>query len=439
MWTEYWKAVFPKLADVSWPGRVPFLALSSGTTTGKTKYLPITPAMRRSNARAGFDVLAYHFAAQPRSRLFAGKSFMLGGSTALTPEAPGIYSGDLSGIAVKTLPLWARPFVFPEPKLALLADWQEKVEKLARASLDEDIRALTGTPSWVLVLLDRVRTLRDARGENEKPLYPNLEMFVHGGVNFAPYHARFQKQFEGLDVDMREVYAASEGFIASADLGYGEGMRMNIDHGLFFEFVPVDELSAPKPTRHWLGNAETGVNYALVLSSCAGVFAYIIGDTVRLVSKTPPRILVTGRTSYGLSAFGEHLIAEEIETGVAEAASVIGADVADYSVSAVFDEPGSPRGGHLWVVEFVGGVPGAHELETFASTLDAALSRLNDDYRAHRISEVGIHAPIVRTVRPGTFAEWMKSRGKLGGQHKVPRVINDHDLWKNLLRFVEGR
>src|SRR5207237_6997235 len=181
-------------------------------------------------------------------------------------------------------------------------------------------RVLTGTPSWVLVLLDRVRELRDARGEKGRPIYPHLEMFVHGGVNFAPYRPRFLKLFEGANVDMREVYAASEGFIASADRGFGEGLRMNLDNGLFCEFVPLEELGNPNPTRHWLANAETGVNYALVLATCAGVFGYIIGDTVRLVDKSPPRLLITGRTSYGLSAFGEHLIAEEIETGVAEAA-----------------------------------------------------------------------------------------------------------------------
>lgn len=436
MWNEYWKDAFPKLGGVSWPGRTPFMALSSGTTTGKTKYLPITPAMRRSNGAAAFDLLVHHFQAKPRSRLFGGKSFMLGGSTALTQEAPGIYSGDLSGIAVKTLPLWAKPFVFPDPKLALMSDWQEKIDRLAKASLDVDVRALTGTPSWILVLLDRVRTLRDARGERGKPLYPNLEMFVHGGVNFAPYRTRFLKMFEGLDVDMREVYAASEGFIASADLGFGEGMRMNVDHGLFFEFVPLDELGSANPRRHWLADAETGVNYALVLSSCAGLFAYVIGDTVRLVSKTPPRIVVTGRISYGLSAFGEHLIAEEIETGITEAASAIGADITDYSVGARFADAGAPRGGHLWVVEFANAVPDKEQLDTFAEVLDAALSRLNDDYRAHRIADVGIAPPAIRVLQPGTFAQWMKSRGKLGGQHKVPRVINDRELWANLLHFI---
>jgi hypothetical protein len=435
MWDQYWKAAFPRWTDISWPGTTPTIALSSGTTSGKTKYLPVTRAMQKSNAACAFDVLVHHFEAQPHSHLYGGKSFFLGGSTALTKEAPGIYSGDLSGIVAKRLPIWAKPFIFPDPKLALMSDWQEKVETLARASLDVDIRALTGTPSWVLVLLDRIRELRDARGEKGKPIFPNLEMFVHGGVNFAPYRARFLKLFEGLDVDMREVYAASEGFPASADRGFGEGLRMNVDAGLFYEFVPLEEIGAPNPTRHWLGNAETGVNYALVLATCAGVFGYIVGDTVRLVEKSPPRILITGRTSYGLSAFGEHLIAEEIETGVAYAATAIGADVTDYSVGAVFKGHEAPRDGHLWIVEFKQ-TPDKAEIEKFLKVLDDTLLRLNDDYRTHRSVYFGIAPPLIKTIAPGTFANWMKSRGKLGGQNKVPRVVNDRDLWANLLKFV---
>jgi hypothetical protein len=290
MWSDYWQAAFPRLDAVSWPGPIRYLALSSGTTTGKTKYLPITRAMRRSNARGGFDLLAHHFATRPHSHLFGGKTFMLGGSTALIQEAPGILSGDLSGIAVKTLPLWARPYVFPKASLAL--------------------------------------------------------------------------------------------------------------------------------------------------SSCAGAFGYVLGDTVRLVDRSPPRLLITGRTSYGLSAFGEHLIAEEIESAVAAAASAIGADVTDYSVGAVFPQEGQPRGGHLYVVEFAGGAPDENALKRFREILDSTLLRLNDDYRGHRAGEFGMLAPDVRVVAPGTFARWMKSRGKLGGQHKVPRVINDRKLWNNLVGFV---
>lgn len=433
MWDAYWRAAFPDFTGASWPARVPYLALSSGTSTGRTKYLPVTRELVRSNALAAFDVLVHHLAAKPHSRVWGGKTFMLGGSTSLKEEAPGIYSGDLSGIAAKTVPAWARGHAFPGPALARLTDWQEKVERFARASLGEDIRILGGVPSWILMLIERVSALRGGG-----PAFPKLELFVHGGVNFTPYRARFEKIFAGQDVDMREAYAASEGFIAGADRGTGEGLRLNLDRGLFFEFVPVEELERENPTRHWAANAEPGVNYALAVSSCAGLFAYVLGDTVRLVDRAPPRVLITGRTSYGLSAFGEHLIAEEIETAVAEAARAIGADVTDYSAGALFPDGRNAQGRHLFIVEFAGGVPGAAALETFAGALDSALSRLNDDYRSHRTEGVGILAPQVKAVAPGTFASWMKSRGKLGGQNKVPRTIGEPALWADLRAFTHS-
>ncbi len=435
MWTDYFKDALPNFANIGWPGPTPYLALSSGTTSARTKYVPVTEAMNRSNARAGFDLVAYHFAAKPRSRLFDGKTFMLGGSTKLVPEAQGVWSGDLSGIAVKRMPFWARSYAFPKEEHALIANWEEKAELMARTSLDERIRAVTGTPAWILMLFDRVRVLREARGESGRPAYPNLELLVHGGVNFAPYRARFEKLFAGLDVDMREVYPASEGFIAIADRGSGEGLRLNLDHGMFFEFVPLEDLGSTNPRRHWIANVETDVNYAVVMSTCAGLWAYVIGDTVRFIDKSPPRILITGRTTYWLSAFGEHLLAEQIETGVAAASGAIGADVTDYSVSAVFPEAGKERCGHLYVTEFAGGAPDPRRLALFANTLDATLRRIVNDYDYYR-KDGRIVLPEIRVVPPGTFAAWMKSRGKLGGQNKVPRIINDSELWRSLMAFV---
>lgn len=221
-WNEYWQPEFPRLHDVTWPGLIRHFAVSSGTTAGRTKYLPLTPAMRRSNVRAAFDVVAYHLGVRPRSRMFAGRSLMLGGSTALVEEAPGIFSGDLSGIAAKTMPVWAGRFSFPGPELALLADWEEKLERLARESLDLPIRAVTGTPSWLLILLERVRELRRARDGDDRP-YPDLDLLVHGGVRFDGYRRRFEALLAGTDAELREVYPASEGFIAGADRRPGEG------------------------------------------------------------------------------------------------------------------------------------------------------------------------------------------------------------------------
>jgi len=435
MWRDYWQPAFPVLQDVSWPGPIPFLAVTSGTTSGRSKYVPVSDAMRRSNVRGGFDLTAWHLGARPHSRMFGGRSLMLGGSTALTEEAPGVLSGDLSGIAARTLPPWARRFVFPGPDLALLTDWEEKLDRIARRSLELPVRSVSGTTSWLLIFLERVRQLRRARGDAPDPPFPSLELLIPGGVALAPYRPRLERVIAGTAAEIREVYAASEGFIAVQDAGLGDGLRLNLDHGLFLEFVPVEELGSPDPTRHWIANAEPGVNYAIVLTTCAGIWAYVLGDTVRLVGRDPPRVLITGRTSYGLSAFGEHLIAEEVERAVADAAAAIGADIADFAVMAVFPDDAAPVGRHRWFVEFAER-PDATAAARFAAALDARLSALNDDYAAHRAGGTGMGPPEVVAVPPGRFAAWMKSRGRLGGQNKVPRLIADPGLAAELSAFM---
>jgi hypothetical protein len=268
-------------------------------------------------------------------------------------------------------------------------------------------------------------------------LYPNLELVAHGGVNFAPYRKQFEELLEGSRAETREVYPASEGFVAVADRGPDEGLRLILDNGIFFEFVPVEELGRPGPTRHWIRNAETGVNYAIVLSTCAGLWSYILGDTVRFIELRPPRILVTGRTAYSLSAFGEHLIDDEIERSVARAAQEVGAVVADYAVGPVFPTRAGELGGHFFVVEFAS-LPQAPALSRFAEVLDHELATRNEDYRAHRSRGFGMAPPSVLAAKPGSFAAWMKARGKFGGQHKVPRIINDPALLRELRDFMSG-
>ena len=435
-WAEYWQRGFPNIVDSTWPGRIPYFALTSGTSTGTTKYIPCSREMVRSNKRAAIDVVVHHLANRPRSRMMGGKSFMLGGSTDFQTLAPGVEAGDLSGIATATMPPWARLWSFPPRELALIADWEEKVARLAPLSLTQDIRALSGTPSWLLIFFDKLAALRPGTQGRLVDFYPNLELLVHGGVNVAPYRRRFETLLEGGHAETREVYAASEGFIALADRGPEDGMRLIVDNGLFFEFVPLDELGSASPTRHWLATAELGVDYALVLSNCAGAWSYILGDTVKLVNRAPPRLVITGRVTYMLSAFGEHLIDAEVERAVALAADAIGRTVSDYAVGPLFPERQGALGGHLYLVEFAGPVPDAAAVAAFAKTLDEALSADNDDYRAHRSGGFGLKAPEVRAVKPGAFAAWMKSRGKLGGQHKVPRIVTDVLLLRALRDFM---
>lgn len=434
-WKQYFEASFPRLENCTWPGLISYFAVSSGTSTGPTKYIPFTKEMERSNTKAGIDVLCHHLANKPESQIFGGKSFVLGGSTDLVEQAPGIFSGDLSGIAVKTLPWWAQQRYFPPPKLALLKNWEEKIDVLARESLQQDIRSLSGVPSWLLILIEKLKQLRPKSGGRLAALYPNLELLIHGGVSFAPYKPQFEDLLRGSRAEMREVYPASEGFIASADRGYGDGMRLMLDSGIFFEFVPLEELNSDKPTRHWVDNIELGVNYAVVMTTCAGLWSYIIGDTVKFVDRRPPRVLVSGRVSYYLSAFGEHLLGEEIEDAVSFAAQSIGTSVTDYSVGAVFPQNTADLGGHLFIVEPTSTVS-AEKAAQFSEIVDKRLRERNEDYDAHRANGYGLRSPRVTFVPTGTFAGWMKSRGKLGGQNKVPRIINDRDLFQSLQDFT---
>jgi len=437
-WREYWQPAFPVLENVSWPGRIPMFALSSGTTTGTTKYIPCTGAMLRANTRAGLDLLCHHIHHRPQSRVLSGRTLMLGGSSALVPLAAGVVAGDLSGITAARIPWWSRRFQFPPLDVALIEDWEDKVARIAAMVVENPghIRALTGMPPWLMILFHHQAALMGLDLPRATHLFPNLDLLVHGGVNFAPYQRAFEAFLEGSQAELREVYPASEGFVALADEGPDDGLRLLVDNGLFFEFVPVDELDQAEPTRHWLGTIETGVNYALVLSSCAGLFAYVLGDTIRVVSRTPPRVVVTGRTSYTLSAFGEHLIGEEIERAVATAAAATATTVADWAVGALYPDTDHHRGGHLYIVEFAGTTPEPTICAQFASTLDATLAEYNDDYRTHRDHDFGLAAPRLHPAPAGSFAAWMKHRGRLGGQNKVPRVINDRALFDDLGAFV---
>ena len=432
---EYWRPVFPRLVNCTWPGQIPYFALSSGTTTGKTKFIPCSKEMVFANWRGAHEVIVHHVMNRPWSRVLGGKCLFLGGSTALREEIPGVYSGDLSGIEVRELPWWEAPWVFPSRELALIPDWEEKIDRLAHAALEEDIRAISGTPNWLLLFFEKLFSLSPGDERLER-LFPDLELIIHGGVSFAPYRERFRTLLEGSHAETREVYSASEGFMATADRGDGEGLRLILDGGVFFEFVPVGEIESRRPTRHWIDNVEVGVEYALVVSTCAGLWAYILGDTVRFVDCRPPRILITGRTSYVLSAVGEHLIAEEIEEAVRAASAAVGTFVTDYSVGCPLPKTTQANPRHLYIVEFAGRALDELGVKAFCHHVDDRLVGLNDDYASHRAKDFGLKPPDIIAVRPGTFARWMKKRGKLGGQNKVPRIINDDDLFADLRAFV---
>jgi hypothetical protein len=433
-WESYWRPAFPHLAGATWPGRVPYLALSSGTTTGATKYIPVTRAMMRSNRRAALTALAWLRSACPEAALFTGRMFFLGGSTDLAPvglDTGAPLAGDLSGIVAHRVPSLLRPFTYPPVELAHLADWDRKLDRLAEQSAPLPVTLVSGVPSWLLVLFER---LRQVTGKDRvADVWPTLRVVVHGGACFEPYRGLFRR-LVGEGVTFLETYPASEGFVAAEDPRHGL-LRLIADHGVFFEFVPAEELSQDRPTRHSVVEIVPGVNYAVVLTTCAGLWGYALGDTVRFESRDPPLLRFTGRTRQFLSAFGEHLIGEEVERAVAQAAAATGADVTDFHAGPVFPATAGRCGRHRYLVEFV--CPPS-DVTDFARELDAALCRVNDDYRAHRARDLALLAPAVISLPRGAFAAWMRARGQLGGQHKVPRLDNSGRLTDELTAWLQA-
>ena len=427
-WSQWWGPRFPHVGGATWPGPIRYFANSSGTTQASTKRIPLSQAMVRANRMAALDVLTWHFAVRPASRILAGPAVFLGGSTRLEILAPGVLAGDLSGIAAVERPVWARGRVLPDGDLAELTDWQAKMNALAPLALRQPVTSISGTASWMLLFFETAAAARQ-RVDRLRSLFPALELLVHGGVGFAPYRDRFAYWMQGGGALTREVYAASEGFIAVADCADGEGMRLLLDRGIFFEFVPPAELGSSAPDRRWITDAVEGEEYALVLTTNSGLWSYVLGDTVRLTTREPPRILVTGRTSWSLSVAGEHLIGAELDAAVTEAARALGRHVVEYSAAPVQPDARDARAGHLFAVE----LDGAAEPDQFGRALDAALKRVNADYAAHRADDFGLRQPDIRLLAPGSFARWMQRRGKLGAQNKVPRVVAGPESLASLL------
>jgi hypothetical protein len=443
-WTDYWRGPFPNLAGVTWPGAVPYFALSSGTTSGATKYIPLTREMLASNQKAALTTLSLFLRCHPGTPLFTGRLFFLGGSTDLrvlcvqdtTPLPNGrgsapILAGDLSGITVREASPLLRPFTFPPQTLALVSDWDEKMRLLAECAVHLPITMLSGVPSWLLVLFDRLRQLTGR--ERIADIWSGLRLVIHGGTRFDPYRAVFRTILGSADVHCLETYPASEGFIATEDPRH-ELLRLLPDHNIFFEFVPVEDLDSSQPARHTVADLEIGVQYAIVLTTCAGLWSYVLGDTVCFECRNPPLLRFSGRTRYFLSVFGEHVISEEAELSVAAAANAVGTSVVDFHVGPSLPvRPGQP-GRHRWFVEFVEPIC-RERLARFGLVLDAELGRLNEDYAAHRAGDLAMREPEIVPVRHGGFADWMRSRGRLGGQNKVPRLDNSGQITDQLARF----
>jgi hypothetical protein len=421
-WTEYWQQAFPSLEGSTWPDKIPYYALSSGTTSGTTKYIPISSDMLASNRKAAFTTIALFRSQFPQANLFSGKIFFLGGNTDMRREPNGSRSGDLSAISALEISSITKPYTFPPRELTGIANWEEKALKLAEASAKLPITTISGVPAWILVIFDRLKQVTGKKTVAD--IWPTLKLVIHGGTKFDPYREVFRQEV-GPDVNFVEVYPCSEGFVATEDPRH-QLLRIVPDHNIFFEFIPMEEfengvLKSNRPVRHTLQNAEVGVQYAIALTSCAGVWSYLVGDTITFERRDPPLIRFTGRTKYFLSAFGEHLISEELEKGIAEAASATGASVSEFHVGPIFSTDASKPGHHRYLVEFR--TP-PRDMSQFTNVLDRTLCRLNEDYDAHRQGDLSMLQPEIWTIKPGGFERWMLAHGKRPPQHKVPRMDN---------------
>ncbi|HEV3237724.1 MAG TPA: GH3 auxin-responsive promoter family protein, partial [Gemmataceae bacterium] len=458
-WQQYWQKPFPFLANVTWPTHIPYFALSSGTTTGTTKYIPISPQMLASNRRAATTMLAFLLSAFPKTPLFTGRIFFLGGSTDLrdlsaeanvqstngtikkarvsalpflaSHQAKPVLAGDLSAIATREVSDVIRPYTFPTLELALIRDWEKKMLLLAEQSAKLPITLIGGVPSWLLVFFEKLKQVTGKSTIAE--VWPTLNVVVHGGTNFDPYRTLFAQTIGNEAVHYLDIFPASEGFIATEDPRHGL-LRLIPDNQIFFEFVPVEELGQSQPTRHTVADLEPGVQYAVLLTTCAGLWSYILGDTVCFEKRDPPLLRFTGRTKYFLSAFGEHLISEEVERAVTMAAEQTQAAVVDFHVGPLFPDSPSAPGRHLYFMEFA---QTPSDLAQFTTGLDQALCRINEDYEAHRKGDLTMLAPEVRLMPRGGFTQWMRSKGKLGGQHKVPRMDNSGAVTRDLCEWLK--
>lgn len=414
--------------NLLWPTDIKWFAKSSGTTNAKSKFIPVSrEALEECHYKGGKDLLALHFAMFPQSKLYQGMSMVVGGSSAAEPLRHDAYTGDLSAIIIRNLPLWVEVRRTPVIETALMDNWEDKVERMARETMREDVRSIAGVPSWTLVVLKRVLELTGKKHILE--VWPNLELFMHGGVSFRPYREQYARIFPSQEVNYLETYNASEGFFGITDRHGADDLLLMLDYGIFFEFIPVKELGRDQPPTKLLHEVEEGEDYALVISTNAGLWRYMPGDTVRFTSTNPYRIQVSGRTRSFINAFGEELIVENAERGIERACEVCHAVVSDYTAGPVFMDH-TARGGHEWVIEFE---RAPDDMERFVDVLDRTLRELNTDYDAKRSTNTVLQRPLVHAVPQGTFHQWMKLRGKLGGQHKVPRLANDRHILEQLL------
>ena len=405
-------------------------AKSSGTTNDKSKFIPVSQeGLQHIHYQGGKDVVALYLRNNPQSRLFDGRSLILGGSHSPNYNLPGSLVGDLSAILIENINPLVNLVRVPKKQTALLSDFEVKRDRIARETLKKNVTNLSGVPSWMMSVL--VRVLELSGKEHLEEVWPNLEVFFHGGIAFTPYRSQYEKLITSPKMHYMETYNASEGFFGIQDDPADKSMLLMLDYDVFYEFIPLEEVGKSNPTVVPLTGVELNKNYAMVISTSCGLWRYMIGDTVMFTSRNPYKFVITGRTKYFINAFGEELIQDNAEKGLQEACRETGAEVKEYTAAPVFmDQNAKCR--HQWVIEFAQ-MPDS--VEHFANVLDKSLQQINSDYEAKRFHDITLQHLEVVVAREGLFDDWLKSKGKLGGQHKVPRLANNRNIIDEVLEM----
>ncbi len=414
-----------------WPSEIKWFAKSSGTTAARSKFIPVSKeALEECHFAGGKDVMALYCHNVPETRVFSGRGLVMGGSHQVNKLQEGTYFGDVSAVMMQNMPMAARFIRTPDLSIALMEDWEEKIARMAETTVKQNVTHIAGVPTWTLVLIEHLFKMTGAN--NLLDIWPNLELYIHGGVSFKPYRKRFAELIPAGQVNYLETYNASEGFFAIQDQPGSEDLLLMLDYGIWYEFIPLSELDSDAPRTLGLEEVQVGKVYALVISTNAGLWRYRIGDTVRVTCTDPYRIQVAGRIRHFINAFGEEVIVENADRAIEKASAATGALVREYTAAPIYFEAGE-KGGHEWLLEFDNP---PDSLEAFTRALDEALQEINSDYAAKRYKDMALKMPVVRSVPPQTFYNWLKAKGKLGGQHKVPRLSNERGYLEEILAIA---
>jgi hypothetical protein len=419
--------------NILWFSDIKWFAKSSGTTSDKSKFIPVSnESLEECHYKGGKDLLSIYCNNRPESKIFTGKCLIVGGSNQISPVNDEISYGDLSAVLIKNLPIWAEFHTTPNSAIALMEHWEEKLETIANATIDVNVTNISGVPTWTVLLAKRM--LEITGKNNLLEVWPNLELYFHGAVNFAPYRAQFEKLIPSSEMYYLETYNASEGFFGIQDQTNSSEMLLMLDYGIYYEFIPIENLEEESPKTLTLSEVSLYKNYAIVISTNGGLWRYVVGDTIQFTSLNPYRILITGRTKHFINAFGEELIIDNAEKALVSACNTCDAAIKDYTAGPIYFGDKN-AGGHEWIIEFE---KEPADLNLFTDSLDNALKKINSDYEAKRKGDMALMKPIIHIAKKETFYKWMKNRGKLGGQHKVPRLANNRIYLDEILKMINN-